>query len=212
MIPRWLRLLERLLLNRDDREFLAGDLEEDYRRQLRRGRLRAATRHTRALLLASSRRGPDMLARIWSDLRHARRTMARRPAFAVAATLTLAIGVGATTAIVSIADAVLLAPLDYPEPERLLFVSSGFPGSTSGGDQLSLFDIRAIAGRSRTLEGIAPYNTGRAMQFRDTGTGNPERVRANVIEPGYLTLLGARVARGGCLRTRTIGFRMATRS
>src|SRR3954451_1337964 len=134
MIPPWLRRLERLLLQDDDREFLAGDLEEDYWNAVRRfGHRRGLLRYARGLLLASSRKGTAMLARFWNDLGHARRTLARRPAFAFAAAATLSIGIGATTAIYTIADAALLAPLPYPDADRLLFVSSGFPGATAGG-------------------------------------------------------------------------------
>jgi putative ABC transport system permease protein len=129
------------------------------------------------------------------DLRFAFRTLARRPAFSVAAAMTLAVGIGATTAIFTIADAVLVTPLAYPGPERLLFVSSSFPGSSGGGDQLSYLDINEIAARTRTLEGIAAYNTGRTLQMRG-GAGDPEPVRANIVSPEYLALLGATPERG----------------
>jgi len=195
-VPRWLDWLERLTLTRDDREFLAGDLEEQYWHALRaHGRGYASRRYARAIVLASSRRGRAMLDRFLNDLRHALRTLSRRRGFTVAAILTLGIGIGATTAIVSVADAVLLTPLEYPDSERLLFVSSGFPGAAAGGDQLSTLDIEDIARRARTLDGIAPYNTGRALELR-AGGGAAERVRANFIGPAYLTLLGARPARG----------------
>jgi predicted permease len=136
-----------------------------------------------------------MLLQMRLDASHAVRTLARRRGFAAAAVLTLALGFGTTTAIFTVADTVLLAPLSYPEPDRLLFVSSGFPGSMTGGDQLSYLDIREIAERNHTLDGIAVYNTGRALQLRG-GSGEPERVRANLVAPAYLALLGARVVRG----------------
>jgi putative ABC transport system permease protein len=130
------------------------------------------------------------------DIRYAVRTLRRRPWFALACILTIAIGIGGTTAVFMIADAVIFTPLSYPRPEQLLFVSSGFPGATAGGDQLSYLDIKEIAERNRTLAGIAAYNTGRALQMRGSGAGEPERVRANLIAPAYLTLLGAQVTRG----------------
>jgi putative ABC transport system permease protein len=136
-----------------------------------------------------------MLHTISHDVRFALRTLTRRPAFFLAAILTLAIGIGATTAIFTIADAVLVTPLAYPNPDRLLFVSSSFPGSTAGGDQLSYLDIREIAERNHTLDGIAAYNTGRTLQMRG-GSGEPEPVRANIVSPGYLRLLGATLERG----------------
>src|SRR5688500_11317144 len=101
----------------------------------------------------------DVGRRFWADSRFAWRALRRRPALTVAASATLAIGIGATTVIFTVADAVLLTPLPYPQPERLLFVSSSFPGATGGGDQLSYLDVREIAERARTLEAVEPYHT-----------------------------------------------------
>ncbi len=130
-----------------------------------------------------------------ADLRHAVRTLSRRRAFTAAAILTLAVGIGATTAIFSVAHAVLLTPLAYPQASRLVFLSSGFPGAVAGGDQLSYLDVVEIASRTTTLEAVAAYNTGRGLQLQGAG-GTPERVRANIVAPEYLTLLGAKTARG----------------
>ena len=146
MVPRWLRWLERACLAADDGEYIGGDLEEAYWRDLRRsGRASAAARYAAALLLATPRKVNDMLSQLWTDFRQAGRSLSARPGFALTAIVTVGLGIGATTAIFSIADAVLLTPLPYPHPERLLFVSSGFPGATSGGDQLSYLDVREIA-------------------------------------------------------------------
>src|SRR5262249_26291532 len=145
------------------------------------------------------RKGGGTLARFLNDLRHARRTLARRPVFAAAAVLTLAVGVGATTAIFTVAHAVLLTPLSYPRPERLVFLSSGFPGAPTGGDQLSYSDVREIAERNRTLDSVASYNTSFTLHMRGRPGGDPERVRANIVGPSYLSLLGARAARGRLL-------------
>ena len=140
----------------------------------------------------------DVIRRFWADSRFAWRALRRRPALTVAASATLAIGIGATTVIFTVADAVLLTPLPYPQPERLLFVSSSFPGATGGGDQLSYLDVREIAERARTLEAVEPYHTNQGLQLRG-GTGQPERVRGNLVGPRYLELLGARAALGRLL-------------
>lgn len=193
MIPGWLRLLERLCLSPDDREPIGGDLREEYLHA--RGRVRGASwSYARDLIGASRRRSA---VRVWlaQDVRHAARRLWATPGFTLAAVLTLAVGLGTTLAIASVAEGVLLRPLPYPDADRLMFVSSSFPGATGGGDQLSMVDIDEIAARSRTLTQVAAYNTGRALNFAPDGH-EPQRVLAALVAPGYLHLLGAHAARG----------------
>src|SRR5918994_1600760 len=110
------------------------------------------------------------MERLLQDLRYAVRSLLRQPSFALTAILTLALGIGATTAIFSVVHAVLLKPLPFGDPDRLLQVSSTWrdlQGSTSVGN----FDY--IRRRVTTLEQIA------AVQFASFNLaegGNPERV------------------------------------
>src|SRR4051794_23970483 len=117
MIPVLLRWLERAFLHPDDREFLGGDLEEAYWRDLREGGARrAVTRYAGGVIAASPRKVTGMIDLLWNDLRQARRALWRRPGFSLTAILTIGVGIGATTAIFTVAHAVLLTPLAYPQP------------------------------------------------------------------------------------------------
>lgn len=199
MIPRWLRLLERLCLSADDREHLGGDLREDFMRDRATAPSRASLRYARDLISAARRR-PARL-HLAEDITYAARRLRHAPGFSLAAILTLGAGMGTTLAIYTVADAVLLTPPPYPSPDRLLFISSSFPGSTGGGDQISIPDIEEIALRAGTLTRVTPVHTGRALHFGQPGA-EPERVIANLVGPDYLDLLGARAALGRLIDAR----------
>jgi predicted permease len=83
------------------------------------------------------RRAGRVLAELWQDAGHGLRLLRRSPGFALVAILTLALGIGANTAIYSVLDAVLLRPLPYPEPDRVMMVSEvradGGPNNVAGG-------------------------------------------------------------------------------
>ncbi len=127
-----------------------------------------------------------------SDLRFAARTLAGRPAFTLVAVLTLALGIGANSAIFSVVDALLLRPLPYHEPERLVWIrntiiAEGFE-LTSGADYLDWRDA------SRTLGSIAAFDD--AMQLTLTGRETPERLLGARVSASFLPTLGVRPARG----------------
>src|ERR1051325_6057916 len=73
-------------------------------------------------------RGINVLEDLWRDLRHATRVLVRAPGFTALALLTLALGIGATTAMFSVGYGVLLKPLPFPEPGRLVSVLHRAPG------------------------------------------------------------------------------------
>jgi predicted permease len=117
------------------------------------------------------------------DLRYAVRSLLRRPGFVAVALLTLAIGVGANTAIFSVVDAVLLRPLPYDDPESLVQVErvrSDRPGWTGGMSQPDLYDL---VEQSPSLEHLEGYqDTSAAL----TGDGAPEVVEAAAVTGGLL--------------------------
>ncbi|HEU4565103.1 MAG TPA: ABC transporter permease [Gemmatimonadaceae bacterium] len=123
------------------------------------------------------------------DLRFGLRLLARSPGFAATAVLTIALGIGANSAIFSVINAVALQPLGYPAPERLIFITSQFP--TLGFDKFwvsppEFFELRE---RSRSFGDIAAYTTG-AVNLSDGS--RPERVSAVFATSNMLGVLGVR--------------------
>ena len=131
----------------------------------------------------------DSVAR---DLRHALRTLPRRPAFTFAAILTLALGIGATTAIFSVVYSVLLKPLAYPNSEELVRIR--YRTSAFGGELLSspsqYFTFRA---ENRTLAEIGLWLEGGETL---TGADGTERIRSLRASYGLLQALGVQPVRG----------------
>jgi putative ABC transport system permease protein len=114
-----------------------------------------------------------------SELRQAVRRLRRRPGLAGGAVLTLAVAIGASTAVFSVVDAVLLRPLPFPEPDRLAFL-------TREGD-VSIPDGEDWRASSRAFEDVALFL--RRWNLDLTGSGDPERVFAAVVEARYFRIL-----------------------
>lgn len=127
-----------------------------------------------------------------TELRRAARTLRRAPGFAALVVLTLALGVGANTAVFTVLDAVLLKPLPYHEPHRLvqLFSRWGGPGSELS-EYLRAPTIREADGFDDLFDGFASIFT-----YRETGRdlltpgAPPERVVAGVVSAGWFEMLG----------------------
>lgn len=122
------------------------------------------------------------------DIRHGLRALGRRPGFALIAVVTLALGVGANSAIFSVVDAVLLKQLPYPGAERLVFLwstmqSQGVPISGS-----SMPDYREWRDQNRSIDSLAAFYYG---DFNlSTGNGEPERVQGAYITHNLFGVLG----------------------
>ena len=121
------------------------------------------------------------------DLRYAVRSLMRRPAFAAVVVLTLALGIGANTAIFSVVNAVLLRPLPYADPERLVMAWGRYPefGRTS----TSLPDfVDWKAGATSFAQMAALHNS----VFNLTGDGEPEQLTADRVSANFFPTLGVR--------------------
>jgi putative ABC transport system permease protein len=134
-----------------------------------------------------------LLAHVSRDFRYGLRSLAKSPAFATAAVLTLALGIGANTAIFSFVDTILLRPLPFDRPERLVTageVSNGGKG-TGGFSQGTLLDWRAGA---RAFEGPAGW-ANRAYNLSDNSAA-PERVDGMAVTWDFFRTLGVQPALG----------------
>src|SRR5579862_1128886 len=122
------------------------------------------------------------------EFRYVLRRLLGSPAFTIAATLTLAIAIGATASVFGVVDGVLLKTFPYRDPDRVLWIASsnpthGIPVSTSSAP--NFLDYRA---QNTTFTALAA-TTIRAMTA--TGKGEPERLRGLAVTPSYFPVLGA---------------------
>ena len=131
----------------------------------------------------------------WQDARYALAMMRRGKGFTTAGLLTLALGIGATSAVFSIVYGVLLRPLPYPAAERLVRVSEEHTGANSPlrAPMLSNLTYHAWADTARTVEQFAAYRT---EQYTVTLNGESSRLDAAELTPSLLPLLGESPALG----------------
>jgi putative ABC transport system permease protein len=127
------------------------------------------------------------------DFRFGARLLAKSPGFTTVAVLSLALGIGANSAIFSLVDAVLLRPLNFPEPDRLCIIWEdysriGFPRNTPA--PANYADWKS---QNHTFETIAAMSWG---SFSLTGDGTPEKVQANLVTADFLPMLGVKPLHG----------------
>ncbi|MGH9711694.1 MAG: ABC transporter permease [Candidatus Acidiferrales bacterium] len=127
------------------------------------------------------------------DIRYGLRMLARNPGFTIVAVLTLALGIGANTAIFGMVQSILLRALPYQDPENLVQVWNTYP--TWGQLPLSPGDYRDFQQKSREFSGMAAY-VDVPQGFNMTGQGNPERLQAAFASSELFPLLGIRPVAG----------------
>ncbi|MBZ5724333.1 MAG: ABC transporter permease [Acidobacteriia bacterium] len=134
---------------------------------------------------------------LWQDLRYAARMLRRSPAFTAVAVLTLALGIGANTAIFSVVNAVLLCPLPYREPGRLVELWGNVKRATVERRGASYPDYQDWRGQSRSFETMAAFD---GASFTLTGVDEPERLAGEYVSQPYFALLGVNPAVGRAFR------------
>src|SRR4051812_21853891 len=126
-------------------------------------------------------------------MRYALRTLAKSPAYAAVTILTLALGIGANTAIFSVVNGVLLKPLPYPRAERLQFISSTFPNLGFDRFWISVPEWSEFKERNRSFQAVGGYREGSV----NLGTPErPRRVNSALVTPELLDVLGVAPLRG----------------
>ncbi|MGH9322207.1 MAG: ABC transporter permease [Vicinamibacteria bacterium] len=210
------RLLARLLPPGPNREGILGDLEELYAGRLRRrSKLAADLWYLREALFVAlrfralaanagprdARRSPGArsaagaaheLAETGRELWGALRRLHRSPAFAVAAVLTLALGIGASSSVLTVVYGVLLKPLPYPDADRLIVIEHELPGFEMPGGRTPTFGghyalLAHYRDRSRSLEEVGGFA---AFDAAIAERGNPQYLRMATATAGFFRALG----------------------
>jgi putative ABC transport system permease protein len=132
-------------------------------------------------------RGLYALEALWFDVRFATRMLRRNPGLSGIAVLTLALGIGANTAIFSVVHAVLLRPFSYPNPERLVILSERAPGLPVM--YVSMADLDDWRAMNKSFESIEPY---RITDVALTGLGDPQRLKLRQVSAGLFPMLGVK--------------------
>ena len=142
----------------------------------------------------------------WQDIRYAARMLRKSPGFAAIAILTIALGIGATTAIFSVVDATLLHPLPYPHPEQLVTIQDDLPGVGARDVGISVPEWHDFQ-RSGIFQYVSALGGG---DTNLTGASEPARIRLLVIPPNYFALLDVkpRLGRSFDPEDQTPGFNL----
>ena len=128
------------------------------------------------------------------DLRFGFRMLGKHPIFALVAVVTLALGIGANTAIFSVVDAVLLRPLPYPEANRLVFLWSAMPSQGSGMGSSAWPDYEGWRDRNQVFDGLAAFYNG---DFNLSSAGSsPELIQGAYITANLFQVLKISPSRG----------------
>ncbi len=201
-VPRLIRFLLKLVVPRSEREYFLGDLEESLARSheagrepsRRRSNLREAAGAFQLLIgprlkirEPRSGRGDNMLQELARDLRYGLRMMVRSPGFTIVAMITMALGIGANTAMFSVVNGVLLKPLPYPDAGRIVFLlENNLPRGWTF-FTIAPPNFRDWQAQNRSMDLMAAYWP-RTVTY--TGGDRPRRLDAYQVSEDYLAIVG----------------------
>src|SRR5262249_49606888 len=190
----WTRLLRRSRVEDQLEKELSFHLERHAADLIEQGLgAREARRRARIALggpeqvkeLCRDARGTRWLDDLSQDLRYGARRLRRSPGFGIVAVLTLALGIGATTAIFSAVNPILFQPLPYPHAGQVMMIWYG--GNDGARANQAFGTYRELVERSRSFEAIAVF---KAWQPTMTGPSEPERLDGQMVTAGYFNALG----------------------
>jgi putative ABC transport system permease protein len=135
------------------------------------------------------------MSTLLQDVRYAFRTLIRSPGFTAVAVLTLALGIGANTAIFSVVNAVLLKPLPYPHADHLVSLDTKVPGPGKDiyGRAMSYPDMQQLQALTKDFAGVAAYTF---TSYNYAGLGQARELAATVVSPNLFDVLGVTPALG----------------
>ena len=133
-----------------------------------------------------------MVADVWNDVRYGLRVLGQKPGFTAIAVITLALGIGASTAIFSAVNPILFESLPYPDPGQIVTISDDL-GTTDSSVGMTFGTYRELIQRSRSFTGIA---VDRPWRPALTGLAEPERLEGQRVSASYFQVLGVSPALG----------------
>jgi putative ABC transport system permease protein len=212
-LRRFFKRLSSWATRRQDEERLREEVEEHLALQaaenVRTGLSPVEARRQAALKFGSveamkesyrDQRGFPFLESMIQDARHALRSLRMAPAFTVTTVLTLALGIGANTAMFTIVHGVLLRPLDYPKPDHLMYLTAEAPAIGSTLNALSVPEYTEFRQMNQSFAAVGAYSTGGAAyttgEVNITAGDRPLRVRSISVDAHLLKALGIQLEQG----------------
>ncbi|HXD23396.1 MAG TPA: ABC transporter permease, partial [Gemmatimonadaceae bacterium] len=181
---------------------LASHLEMDTRQRIARGQspadaLRSAEKDFGDLVtvreVTTDMWSGETMHQIIQDFRHAVRSLARVPGFTAIAILTLALGIGANTAIFSVINGVILRPLPYPKPGQLVYINSQFPQLGFSQFWMDAAEFLEFRERNKSFQRVGAYATGAVNVGTDA---SPQRVTSALVSDGFIETFGVAPIQG----------------